>query len=69
MSGRRERRSVGQRFNEAFSAGFERAVGIYRRSVTGLLSAPALALVVFVAAFGVSLLLFPRARFVVLPEN
>ncbi len=54
-----ERRSVGRRFNETFSAGFERAVGIYRRSVTALLSAPVLTLAVFVAAFAVSLALFP----------
>jgi multidrug efflux pump subunit AcrB len=52
-------RNVGRRFNESFNAGFERMLNLYRRSVGGLLSASALALITFIVLFGLSLMLFP----------
>jgi multidrug efflux pump subunit AcrB len=53
------KRSLGHRFNESFSAGFERVLTLYRRSVNGLLAASGLTLAIFVVAFGASLALFP----------
>ena len=54
-----KRRSFGQRFNAAFSGGFDRMLAGYRNMVSKLLKFPRLALVVFAVAFLISLAIFP----------
>ena len=55
----KQRRSVGDRFNKAFSAGFDRMLAGYRILVMKTLRIPRTVLVVFGAAFIASLALFP----------
>jgi multidrug efflux pump subunit AcrB len=54
-----KRRSFGERFNAAFSSGFDRMLAGYRAMVARILRFPRVALVVFGVAFAVSLAIFP----------
>src|SRR6202453_3648302 len=54
-----KRRSFGERFNAAFSRGFDRMLAGYRAMVARILLFPRVALVVFGVAFAVSLAIFP----------
>ncbi len=56
---KKPRRSVGERFNSAFSGGFDHMLAGYRILVMKILRVPRTALIVFGAAFMASLAIFP----------
>jgi multidrug efflux pump subunit AcrB len=64
-----KRRSFGQRFNQAFSSGFEKMLGGYRAVVTRVISFPRLTLAAFGVAFAVSLALFPLLNLSFFPRT
>jgi len=53
------KRGVGGRFNKAFTSGFNRMLGVYRRMVDRVLRVPKTALWVFGLAFAASLAVYP----------
>src|SRR3984885_5824263 len=59
----------GQRFNIAFNAAFNRMLRLYEVLVQRLLRIPATALVLFFAAFAVSLLLYSQLGFSYFPQT
>ena len=59
----------GARFNAAFNASFSRMLAWYQKVVHWVLRAPATVLVVFFAAFGLSLLLYNHLGFSYFPQT
>ena len=55
----KQRRGIGERFNAAFSRGFDRILAGYRILVMKILRIPRTTLIVFGAAFAASLAIFP----------
>jgi len=67
--GTAEKKSFGQRFNAAFSSGFDKMLGGYRAIVVRVLLIPRTALLVFLIAFAVSLGLFPLLNLSFFPRT
>ncbi len=65
----RERKSLGQRFNAAFNARFERVLDGYDRWVAKTLKYPSITLAGFIAVFGLSLALYPLLNFAFFPRT
>jgi multidrug efflux pump subunit AcrB len=61
--------SLGARFNAAFNAAFQRMLGAYECSVQWVLKAPVASLVLFLAGFAGSLMLYARLGFSYFPRT
>ncbi|HEY3935824.1 MAG TPA: efflux RND transporter permease subunit [Bryobacteraceae bacterium] len=64
-----ERRSLGERFNGAFSRGFDKLLAQYRALVVRVLKAPRLTLAVFAVVFAASLAVFPLLKLSFFPRT
>jgi multidrug efflux pump subunit AcrB len=65
----KESRSLGERFNGAFSRGFDKLLAHYRALVVRVLKAPRLTLAVFAVAFAASLAVFPLLKLSFFPRT